>query len=96
MPYNPKNVDEVKRKLRKLKKLEIKIGTGYTYDNGKADGKPLKLKLVWDDFFNISGTGSSKGKYCLEAIASMSKDEFKNIINEFFSTSITNIIWKTE
>ena len=84
MPHSTKNLDEVKRKLRKLKKLEIKIRTGYAYDDGESEGKPLKLNLVWDEFFNISGSSSSKGKYCLEAIASMGKDEFKNIISEFF------------
>lgn len=84
MSYSSESVDEIKRKLRNLKKLEIKIRTGSTDSKENIAGKPLKVDLVWDEFFNISGVGNSKGRYSLENIVSMSKEDFRNIINEFF------------
>lgn len=84
MSYNSESIDDTKRKLRNLKKLEIKIRTGSTFSKENVAGKPLKMNLVWDKFFNINGVDNSKGRYSLENIVSMSKEDFKSIINEFF------------
>ena len=41
-------------------------------------------KLVWNNFFDINNTGNAKLKYSLKEIALMSKEDFRNVINEFF------------
>ena len=84
MPCNWENVDEIKRKLRSLKKLEIKIRSADTFDYAEAAGRQPKIDLVWDRFFNINNAGNSKARYSLENILSMSKEDFKDVINEFF------------
>lgn len=76
------SIDEIKRKLRKLKKLENKIRSENSI-NSNEEQKIIK-DLVWDKFFNISGSLSSKGRYTLEDIYLKSKEEFRNIINEYF------------
>lgn len=42
------------------------------------------MPLIWDEFFNAGSAGRGKAKYSPEDIASMGKDEFRNIIDEFF------------
>lgn len=84
MPCSSDSIDEMKRKLRSLKKLEIKIRTGSSFHSGNLDGKYSKMALVWDEFFDMHGAGNSKGKYSLEDITSKSREDFKNIVDEFF------------
>ena len=115
------NQDDLKRKIRKLKKIEIKIRFA---DNRIAGDAPLPgnmrsgdraqkrgsrsvrmpAHLVWDDFFDLretshipvdkpGGLPSDKpgdksaekpAKYSLKQLAAMSKDEYKEVIGEFF------------
>lgn len=81
MPADSESIDEIKRKLRSLKKLEIKIRCGYS---GCFDGKPPKMVLVWDEFFDLNGTGNSKAQYTLRDILTKGKEEYKNIVAEYF------------
>jgi len=67
--------DEIKRKIRKLKKLELKI----RFDG--ADTK--KSPLVWDSYFDLRSEG--KAKYSLHDLASMDKEAYKKVINEYFA-----------
>ena len=41
--------DEIKRRIRKLKKLEIQI----RFDSIGLERKPNKSDLVWDEFFDL-------------------------------------------
>jgi len=81
--WNSECIDEIKRKLRNLKKLEMKIRFGYSFSDKKTAKIPQKTNLVWDEFFNISDR-PSKAKYSLRDIASKSKEELREIVNEFF------------
>ncbi len=63
---------EVKRKLRELKRLELKIRYG-------------KLPLFWNAFFDLQETSIRKAKYTLRDLVSMSHDEFKQVIGEYWS-----------
>lgn len=83
----PDQLDEVKRKLRKLKKLEIKIRFGdafhaanYTRDKGNI----IDQRLVWNDFFHIGGQDKHKARYSFENVAAMSRDDFIRITDEYF------------
>jgi len=84
LPDSSTNVDNVKRKLRSLKKLEVKIRFGDSFQEGNLYAKPPKMLLVWDEYFDINSANRGKAKYSLEDIASMDKDEFKDIVDEFF------------
>jgi hypothetical protein len=81
-------LDEIKKKIRSLKKLEIKIRFGGAFHavnsyNG-YHGEHQNPVLVWESFFRVEGGVRGKAKYSLEDIASMSKEEYRNVIDEFF------------
>lgn len=84
MSHDPESMDEIKRKLRNLKKLEVTIRSGNAYGAVTASEKEFKRSLVWNEFFDVNGTGKSKARYSLEHLASLSKEDFRNIINEYF------------
>jgi hypothetical protein len=81
-------IDETKRKLRKLKKLEIKIRFGGQGNAANLDADSIahsgRIRLVWDEFFSIGGRGRPAAKYSLEDVAAMDRDEYKNMLDEFF------------
>lgn len=85
---NSDHLDEIKKKLRSLKKLEIKIrfdGSFHAVNSkGSYSGRPGNPALVWDSFFHMDGGVCGKAKYSLGEIVSMSKEEYRNVIDEFF------------
>lgn len=100
------NHDDLKRRIRKLKKIEIKIRFGDRWMTGCAlspgsrrsgdrrhqlDSTSIHANahLVWDDFFDLRELNDvplskSAGKYTLRRLAAMSKDEYKDVVGEFF------------
>lgn len=80
--------DEIKRKIRKLKKTEIKIRfEQYGFACSRSMYDQLRQSgLVWDQFFDLGGSGKSKVKvrYTLHDLTAMSKDAFKEVISEYF------------
>lgn len=110
MPFAQEQLDEIKRKLRKLKKLEIKIrfsgsfhAANIGWDAGRdssykvegshiGDGsyrrdgstKPAAMNLIWDEFFHIGQRDHVKSRYTFDEVASMSKEEYRKIVDEFF------------
>lgn len=77
--------EEIKRKIRKLKKLEIKIRFGnYGFSEQGISDQIRHVKLVWDEFFDLSDSRKGKAKYSLGGLSSMGRDEFREIISEFF------------
>lgn len=77
--------DDIKRKIRKLKKLEIKIRFA---DNIYADRRLAQnfrdSDLVWHKFFSCNSQPSSPAKYTLKQLAAMDKTALTDVINEFF------------
>lgn len=78
MLRNDTRFSELKKKLRKLKKLEITLRFG---DIGYHGDRPL----VWDEFFDLRETAMSGKKYKLLDLAAMNKDEYKQAVEDFFS-----------
>jgi hypothetical protein len=77
--------DEIKQKIRKLKKLEVRIrfgASGFT-PQGLSDTAKHAI-LVWDEFFDLYDCPRGKAKYSLCVLAGMEKDELKEVISEFF------------
>ncbi|HPU63843.1 MAG TPA: J domain-containing protein [Mobilitalea sp.] len=78
MPSDSKNIDELKRKLRALKKFELNIRFKNYFAERRED-----TDLIWNKFFGLKKSTSNKVKYSLEKISSMSKEEIRKIINEY-------------
>lgn len=78
---------EVKQKIRKLKKLELKFRYGYSFEyiekNGSSDSLD-SLPLVWKEFFNLSPSGTDKVRYSLSILERMDKEQLKQVIDEFW------------
>lgn len=82
-----KNYDEIKRKIRKLKKLEMKIryqSMNYQDSNHVILGNSKGIGLVWDEFFDLHKECAKKVKYPINRLALMNKDEIKDVISEYF------------
>ena len=73
MPYAD---DQLKRKLRQLKKLELRI---------RFKDQPITgaQKLVWDVFFSTKVDDSSV-KYPLPSLLKLNREEFKAVVEEYF------------
>lgn len=85
MEFNHYNYDEIKRKLRQLKKLEVKVKTT---EQGWHNTKPPlneneHKQLIWNKYFDLKDYSSKKIKYSLDILSGMTKDEFKEAINEY-------------
>jgi len=87
MSHNDERQDEIKRKLRELKKLEIKIRShNYTTEfNSKFSPSTKNIDLVWNIFFDVKEETTNKVKYSIQQLLFMNKDEFKDVINEYLS-----------
>lgn len=80
--------DEMKRKLRGLKKLECKIRFGGAFhasncpefSNRKAEG----VKLVWNEFFHEGGLSRGQARYSLQDLVRLSKEQYRSVVEEYF------------
>jgi hypothetical protein len=68
------DINSVKSKIRKLKKLEVEIRFGGDYKN---------QPLLWNEFFDISG--KRKVKYPLSYLLSIDNKEYRKIADEFLA-----------
>jgi hypothetical protein len=71
------NIVEIKRRLRDLKRLEMKLRFG----NVQAE----RPSLIWNVFFDTRENGLGKAKYSMKNLASMSHDQYKSVIGEYWS-----------
>ena len=76
MPDRSAHAEEIKRKIRELKKLELKIRFGGSLPAGAA--------LVWDTFFDLHEDGVGRARYWIWELCAMDGTEYKNAINEYF------------
>jgi len=73
----PTPVDQIKHKLRQLKKLELSI----RFPGRSLDAPP---KLVWDVFFSTRNYHDLNVKYPLWRLVQMSHQELKAVFDEYF------------
>lgn len=69
--------EEIKQKLRQLKRLEEKIRFG-------GSAQPA-ARLVWSRFFDTRAVPMGRAKYPLDKLAAMSKEEYKAVVDEYFA-----------
>jgi len=85
MPNGFYTREEIKRKLRKLKKVEVKIRFGNSGFSENGLSENIKnVKLVWDEFFDLNEVYKGHSKYSLAELSAMGKDALKDVISEFF------------
>lgn len=71
------NVDELKRKLRELKKVEDRIRFGlYT--------TAVKKKYVWDEYFSTKSINDLTVKYPIWKLLKLDKQALKEVFEEYF------------
>lgn len=70
-------LDELKKKLRSLKKLETTIRFGSRALTGRE-------KFIWDRFFSTKENGNTSVKYSLKQLLKMDREEIKEVFDEFF------------
>ena len=94
MTMHYKNSDDIKRKLRELKRFEIGLRTGnYNTPNKNIiinKDKTLLFDkngnaLIWDKFFHLKDTINKQAKYSLEDLSTMSKEEFMILLTSIFT-----------
>ncbi|HYE80962.1 MAG TPA: hypothetical protein VEG39_02210 [Clostridia bacterium] len=71
------DIDQLKHKLRELKKTEDRI----RYGNGPA---APTMKHVWDDYFCTKSFNELTVKYPLWKLAKLDKQELKEVFEEYF------------
>ena len=76
MSKDYKSIDDLKRKLREIKKFEHKIRSE---NNGSSEPD-----LVWNKFFDLKNNPKKDVKYSLDILTLMSKEEFEDAIEEYF------------
>ncbi len=72
------DLDELKRKLRQLKKLELNIRSG-------EFSSERKIRLVWSEFFSTRDPYDPTVKYNLNLLASMDRQQIKEVFDRFFA-----------
>lgn len=87
MPQDKSKYDDIKRKLRELKKLEMKIRST-NFDLQKNSKKSFRefenTELVWNKFFDLKNETTKNVKCSIMELSKMTKDEFKDVISEYF------------
>ena len=87
VPQDNCKYDEIKRKLRELKKLEMKLRSS-NFDLQKNSKNSLReaenTELVWNKFFDLKNETAKNVKYSIMELSEMTKDEFKDVITEYF------------
>jgi hypothetical protein len=78
---------ELKKKIRKLKKLELMFRYGFTQDyieKNSSSQKIERLPLVWKEFFCLNNINVNKVRYTLHTLEQMDKEQIKQVFGEFW------------
>ena len=71
------SADQLKRKLRQLKKLEVAV----RFKNRPATDN---RKLIWDSFFSTKADDDATVKYPLDQLLEMDRQGLKQVFEEYF------------
>ena len=74
---------ELKQKIRTLKKLELKLryGLSFNYVTENASSKEIdNLPFVWKEFFCLHEFDCNSARYSFNRLAQMEKDELKQVL----------------
>jgi len=71
------DINDLKRRVRKLKHFENVI-------RFSGEERPVS-QLVWDRYFDLRASPTSKAKYTLNMLAAMSREEYRSVVDEFFA-----------
>lgn len=82
------DIVEVKRRLRDLKRLEMKLRFGTIQAEHPS--------LIWDAFFDARDMGSGKAKYTIKQLSGMSHDQYKGVISEYWSFVYNRLFYEND
>lgn len=78
---------DIKRKIRNLKKMELKLRfhqyEGSTAYKGWELHKSIPKVLVWDEFFCLQDNGR-KAKYHIKDLMAMDREALKKVISQYY------------
>lgn len=78
---------ELKRKIRKLKKLELRFRYGFSeefIEKSSSVEKIEQLPLVWKEFFDLGNSDNHKARYTFQELAQLDKERIKQVFGEFW------------
>lgn len=95
---------DIKRKIRNLKKMELKLRfhqyDGNTSYKGSTSYKGWELQravpkaLVWDEFFCLQDN-CRRAKFTMKELAGMDRDSLKNVISQYYYAVYYKIFQET-
>lgn len=89
---------DIKRKIRNLKKMELKLRfhqyEGSTAYKGWEMHKSLQKALVWDEFFGLQDK-SRKVKYNIRDLLAMDREGLKQVISQYYYAVYYKIFQET-
>src|SRR5690554_3048309 len=71
------DIDQLKRKLRQMKKIEKRIRFSY-------EPSPASKKYVWDDYFSTKSLNELTVKYPLWKLIKLDEQELEETFEEYF------------
>lgn len=89
---------DIKRKIRNLKKMEMKLRF-HQYDTGKEYMNAGKCScsvkpLVWDEFFCLQDN-CRRARYNIKELITMDRDDFKRVVGQFYYAVYYKIFQET-
>ncbi len=78
---------ELKQKLRKLKKLEMRLRYGFSYhyiEENACSRQLEELPLVWKEMFCLQEHQSAKNRYTLDRLERMNEEELGRVFEEYW------------
>jgi len=70
-------MDDLKRKLRNLKKFEARIRFGNMEPTGNK-------RYIWSQYFSTRDAGDPTVKYNLNRLSMLSREQLREVFNEYF------------
>ncbi|MGN6710755.1 DnaJ domain-containing protein [Anaerocolumna jejuensis DSM 15929] len=89
---------DIKRKIRNLKKMELKLRF-HQYDSstdhkGRAVQKSLPKALVWDEFFCLQDN-CRKARFNMKDLLAMDREDIKKVISQYYYAVYYKIFQET-
>ncbi len=78
--------DEIKRKLRELKRFELKMYSASSKQEFDSNFSPVKnnnIDLIWSKYFDLKEENQKHVKYTIQQLMIMNKEDFKAVMNEY-------------
>lgn len=99
MPECYNNEGDIKRKIRNLKKMEMKLRF-HQYDTG-MEGKSREMckfpgkAMVWDEFFCLQDNNCRRARYSIKDLLAMDREGIKKVVGQYYYAVYYKIFQET-